>query len=319
MMEQLPLKGFTIRPATVNDLKQVCRLMVRQNVADYGEPAISEDQLLDSWQNERFDLANDTWLVVAPDGYPAGYAELRQSAPDQFYFSMYLAEGYPGSEIGAQLLQNVEHRAATLHENHNPIDLTSRVSERNQIVKQVFEKADYVSDLSFLIMETVMKEPPDTARWAVGITVRPFMVGQDDEATYRADEEASEDKGYHQPLTFEAWARRMNLHGAGFDPALWFLACERDEVAGVALNVYSQETNVGWVDHLGVRRQWRNQGIGMNLLLHSFEAFYQRGVNTVKLSVDSRSLTNAPRLYERAGMRTIQQYHVYRKTLKFNN
>jgi GNAT superfamily N-acetyltransferase len=213
----------------------------------------------------------------------------------------------------------VDHRVAALRENQDQIDLTSRIGDRNQIVKQVFEQAGYVSDLSFLIMEIVMTAPPHAAQWPAEITVRPFVAGQDEEATYRADEEASEDKGYHQPMTFEAWAGRMNLQGAGFDPALWFLACDQDDVVGVALNVYSQDTNTGWVDHLGVRKRWRNQGIGMNLLLHSFETFYRRDVHRVKLSVDSKSLTNAPRLYERAGMRTIQQYHIYRKILKFSN
>jgi hypothetical protein len=31
--------------------------------------------------------------------------------------------------------------------------------------------------------------------------------------------------------------------------------------------------------------------------------------------VDSKSLTNAPRLYESIGMQTIQQYHIYRKEI----
>jgi ribosomal protein S18 acetylase RimI-like enzyme len=168
------------------------------------------------------------------------------------------------------------------------------------------------------MMQIVMAEPPVSPQWAEGITVRTFMVGRDEQATYEADEEASEDKGYHSPLSFEAWARRMNLHNDSFDPALWFLACDGDQVVGVALCLYSQKTHTGWVDHLGVRRKWRNRGIGMALLLHSLGEFYRRGTRRVKLSVDSHSLAHAPRLYRRAGMQTIQQYHVYRKELRFD-
>ena len=107
----------------------------------------------------------------------------------------------------------------------------------------------------------------------------------------------------------------MSLSAAEFDPALWFLACSQDEIVGVALSFYSQATHTGWIDHLGVRQQWRNKGIGKALLLHSFGDFHRRGIDRVRLSVDSKSLTNAPRLYERAGMRTVQQYHIYKKEI----
>jgi len=143
--------------------------------------------------------------------------------------------------------------------------------------------------------------------------VRPFVLGQDEQATYQADEEAAEDKGYHQPLSYEDWIKRMRMDRDFFDPDIWFLACQEDEIAGVALNVYHRDSKNGWVDHLSVRRAWRKKGIGKALLLHSFAEFFRRGVRNIKLSVDSKSLTNAPRLYEQVGMKTIQQYHIYTK------
>ena len=216
------------------------------------------------------------------------------------------------------MLRLAEARAVASRGHHAHIALTSRVSQRNGAGISTFEEAGYTQTLSFSMMQIVMAEPPVSPQWAEGIAVRTFMVGQDEQATYEADEEASEDKGYHSPLSLEAWARRMNLHGDFFDPALWYLACDGDRVVGVALCFYSQETQTGWVDHLGVRREWRNRGIGTALLLHSLGEFYRRGTRRVKLSVDSHSLTHAPRLYRRAGMQTIQQYHVYRKDLRFD-
>jgi hypothetical protein len=52
------------------------------------------------------------------------------------------------------------------------------------------------------------------------------------------------------------------------------------------------------------------------LLLHTFSEFYRRGVPRVKLSVDAKSLTRAPRLYQNVGMSTVQQYHIYKKELR---
>jgi ribosomal protein S18 acetylase RimI-like enzyme len=108
----------------------------------------------------------------------------------------------------------------------------------------------------------------------------------------------------------------MELGGERFDPELWFLACDGKEIAGVALNYYDEKAETGWVDHLGVRRPWRRRGIGKALLLHTFGEFHRRGIRRVKLSVDSKSLTDAQHLYEGAGMKTVQQYHIYRKALE---
>jgi ribosomal protein S18 acetylase RimI-like enzyme len=69
------------------------------------------------------------------------------------------------------------------------------------------------------------------------------------------------------------------------------------------------------VDHLSVKRLWRNQGIGKALLLHTFHEFYRRGVWTIKLSVDSRSQTRASHLYESVGMKTTQEYYIYRRDM----
>ena len=164
-------------------------------------------------------------------------------------------------------------------------------------------------------MEIEMAELSPAAVWPEGIVARPVQPNQDEQATYATDEAASLDKGYANPLSFDSWTKRMSLHTERFDPNLWFLACHGEEVVGVALNFFLPEQNCGLIDHLGVRRQWRGQGIGLALLQHSFAAFFARGVPKVQLSVDSGSLTNAPRLYEKAGMKTVQTYHIYSKTV----
>lgn len=312
-MSSIILAGFTIRPATINDFDSVLSLVIAQNMAGYGEPMISADNLRELWQSSNLDLAQDTWVAFAPDGQLAGYAELQHDSPTQFTPSVYLVSAYQRKDIGAHLLQLAETRASSSNPGASSVALIGRASEYNQIGKQTFEDAGYALRLSFLIMERVMTAPPEPAQWTPGITVRTFITGRDEPATYQADEEAADDKGYHLPLTFADWAKRMSLDTAEFDPTLWFLAGSEDEIAGVALNFYSPTTHTGWIDHLGVRRQWRNKGIGQALLLHTFAEFYRRGIYRLRLSVDSKSLTNAPRLYERASMGIIQQYHIYKK------
>jgi mycothiol synthase len=112
-------------------------------------------------------------------------------------------------------------------------------------------------------------------------------------------------------MTFEEWKSWYYLDQEEFDPTLWFLAYAGNELVGVALNRSSLAK--GEILHLGVRRSWRQKGLGMALLLHTFATFLQRNVYTISLSVDTQSLTGAHRLYERAGMYVIDQYHTYEK------
>ena len=312
-MSQTDFKGLTIRPATIGDFDSVLSLIIAQNMAGYGEPMVSADTLREVWQSPGLDPAQDTWVAIAPGGAVVGYAELQHHSPALLGLSVYLEGKHRHREVGAHLLRLVEARASSFRADGSAVVLISRISEPDQTGKQILEEAGYALSLSFLMMERVLDGPLEPAQWAPGITVRPFAPRQDEQATYLADEEAAEDKGYHTALTFEEWAKRMSLNRAGFDPTLWLLACSGDEVAGVALNFYSEATRTGWVDHLGVRRQWRKRGIGRALLLRSFGEFQRCGIPRAVLTVDSNSLTNAPRLYERAGMRTIQQYHIYRK------
>jgi mycothiol synthase len=67
---------------------------------------------------------------------------------------------------------------------------------------------------------------------------------------------------------------------------------------------------------VGVRRPWRKRGLGLALLRHAFTEYHRRGVPRVGLSVDAESITGAPRLYGRAGMRVRESYIIHLKELR---
>ena len=297
------MKKYSVRPATIRDIEAVYALIAAQNLNDFGDANISLDGLHRRWQKILFE--KQTCMAYA-DGELEGYAELRDG--DSPF--IYLADKN-NIDLGFQLLMVLEDFA----KDNKVVELSTQISARNQTLLELFLLNGYHSNLSFLIMELMMTEPPAAPEWEEGIQVRSFVPGQDEQATFRADEEVAEDKGYHEPLDFDGWSKRMGLGSERFDPGLWFLACGGNEIAGVALNYHDRRTDTGWVDHLGVRRAWRKKGIGRALLLHTFREFYRRGVKHVKLSVDSKSLTNAPHLYESVGMTTIHEYHIYRKEL----
>lgn len=286
-----------IRPATENDFSVVLSIVATQFMCDFQGMPYGAENLKRRWQ--ALNLETDSWLALKGDTAVA-YIDLlsERSCP-----MLYLADS-ADADVGFQLLQLAEKSA-------DGNTLTAQISDSNAILKQIYTQADYASDLTFNNMEIVLDGQPPAPNWPDGIEVRPYYPSTDAHATYLVDEEAAEDKGYHSPLTFLEWQQRMRLDRDDFDPSWWFLAWAGQEIAGVSLGLTIGAT--GWVDHLGVKRPYRRQGLGKALLLHSFAQFYQRGIHKIMLNVDSGSLTNAPCLYESVGMKTVQSYHVYQK------
>jgi mycothiol synthase len=302
--------GYTVGPARVEDWEQVLQLITRRNMEDYGEPLYSSQDLAELWNV--LDMEQDTWVVLSPDGKIAAYADLQRRGQVQFDVSFFNAAGHPQIEIGSHLLRLAEVRAVSAA--GKAVRLIGRVGGDNALAAQSFGQAGFIPGLTFLLMEISTESPPTAPQWPEGIGVRSFARGRDEQIVYQVDEEASLDKGYHHPLSFQSWYTRRGIGRLDFDPSLWFLACKDEQVIGAALNNFSRDSRTGWVDHLSVLREWRNKGIGTALLHYSFGVFYGRGVRKVKLSVDSGSLTNAPRLYERVGMKAVQQYQIFSKT-----
>jgi mycothiol synthase len=156
-----------------------------------------------------------------------------------------------------------------------------------------------------------LNEAPTPPQDMAGIEIRPFVAGQDAETIYRADEEAFIDQRGHAVRTLEQWRKWLNIDEEAFDPSVWLIAWDENEVAGAALGEIV--TGVGWIHHLFVRRPWRRRGLGATLMLSILGSFYRHSVETARLNVDADSLTNAHLLYRRLGFVVAGEYSNYEK------
>ena len=149
-----------------------------------------------------------------------------------------------------------------------------------------------------------------------GIELRPYRHPEDEQGVYEALQEAFRDHWDFHPQTIETW-REFNVKARNFEPDLWLVAWDGDEVAGASLNYpeRSGDPGYGWVGTLGVRRAWRRRGLGEALLRRSFKALHGRGLRKVRLSVDAENPTGATRLYERAGMSVVRQSNTWERAL----
>jgi mycothiol synthase len=318
-------EGFSIRPAQMSDLEAVVALMNICSMKVIGRTDDSADDIGADWQMPGFDQAQSQRVVTTPGGQIIGFADVRDyPRPSYPFLDIYVHPDYETMGIADVLVEWGEERARTAV---TKVPADARVAmqaagyEQDHWYKSVLEKTGMQPIRHHWRMDIVLTEPPLPPKWPAGITVRTMIPGQDERKVLETSRAAFRDHWGHveQPFEehFERWWYRWQ-HEGEFDPSLWFLAMDGAEIAGISLCKPRSpgDENTGWVSTLGVRREYRRKGLGMALLLHSFQAFYRLGKERVGLGVDAGSLTGATRLYEKAGMSVVMQIDIYEKELR---
>jgi len=316
MITTLLPRGFAVRTPTMGDAEAVTNVISADEVALYGKSETTLEEVLTYWQEPGFSMATDAWVVLSPEGQVVAAASVDHREHSRLFTSGDVHPEYRGRGIGTYLLRLTEMRALE----HIPlapqgvrVTLNTSVSNLDAGSQRLLEKQDFKLVRQSWRMAIELNGAPPTAQWADGITVRTMAPGME-RAVFEADQDAFQDHWGFMPREFEEW-EHWTVKREGFDPSLWFLAMDGDEIVGVSLCKDEKESG-GWVHDLGVRRPWRRKSVGLALLYHSFAEFYRRGIHNVYLGVDAQSLTGATRLYERAGMHVVRQYNNYEKELR---
>src|SRR5262249_35949097 len=308
--------GYSVRHPTLDDVAAVYALEEVCDLAAWGEPDVVEEDVRSFFHNQQ--LEEDTWLATGANGQVIAYAAVHATAHGRMFGNLRVHPGHRGRGIGTHLLAVLEARARELID-RAPVDarvtLNSSIYNEDAAARRFVAQAGYPEGRHFWRMQIDLSAEPPTAQWPGGSALRAFVPGQDERAVFEATEEAFSDHWGHVPNNYEEWLN-WSVKRGDFIPALWFLAMDGDQIAGVALDWLDLEPRRGWVGTLGVRRPYRKLGLGTALLYHSFGAFWQRGVRQVVLGVDAQSLTGATRLYERVGMRSVRQWDAFEKELR---
>jgi mycothiol synthase len=317
---------FVIRPATMDDIETAAELFNLCSMHMIGKKETTAADVRAEWLLPEFVLDSATRVVLTQEGMLVGYIEVWdiEETPVDVWVWGRVHPDYEGQGIGTALMDWAEQRAR---------QALTRVPEDIRVVMRSGTYSDYapghelIRDRGmkpirhFYTMAIEMTEQPPQPRWPAGITIRP-MNGLEEarDVVWAVDDAFRDHWGYvEQPFEkeYEQWLHFMK-HEEHFDPDLWYLAMDGDEIAAVSLCMPQsrEDEDMGWVRVLGVRRPWRRKGLGLALLHYSFGEFYHKGKASVGLGVDASSLTGATRLYERAGMRPIRQFDTYELELR---
>ena len=181
---------------------------------------------------------------------------------------------------------------------------TLYAGEGYRIVRYGFQM---VRDLAAPIAEALL---PD------GLEIRP-VTDLDHRRIWDADTEAFRDHwnaGERTDSDYESWFATPEL-----DTSLWRVAWDGDEVAGSVMSfIWAAENEAlglsrGWLEHVSVRRPWRNRGLASALIADSLRALRGAGLAEAALGVDAENLSGALRVYEAQGFRRSRTGVAYRK------
>ncbi len=297
-------EGLFVRPPTLDDAEAIVKLLIIcENTIEYIDYSVKA--LLASWQTSEFNIETDAWVIVTNAEEIVGYAFVQgHHAPISIICE---DPAYNGQGLWFCLLQKVEARVYPFLLTNQPsteITLSIALNDAHKIARQTVEQEGYKLVHTAWRMEIKLDHMPEKLSLPYGITIRPFIRGQDEHPVHEMTQNAFQ---LNEP--FEEWEAKFA--DDTFDSSLWFIAVADGNIVGGAL-CYN-EIDGGWVWSIAVQNAWRHKGIGMALLQHAFAEFYKRGKREVGLGVNAENSTGATRLYHRAGMHVAQKYYTYHK------
>lgn len=318
MTAVVPTSGrVTVRVPTADDLQAVFELMTEADTREFGEPDCSYDEFVADWNAH--DLEADARIAVLGDGRAVGWAEVEDGGRHaKLHAEAWVHPDFEGIGVGSALIAWTEAWAAE-HLPQAPagvrVVLQNAFNARNEKAHALFRGRGYNEVRRFWRMQIALDPAnvPPAPVWPDGVVVKSVEGEVDERRVFATNDEAFRDHWGYAGTAFEKWIERKKRHG--FDPGLWLMALDGEEVAAVVVgSIYPEQG--GWVNNVAVRRPWRRKGLAQALLLESFRRFAERGQTTVSLGVDATNPTGATRLYEKAGMRVIREFVFYELELR---
>ncbi len=265
-------------------------------------------------------------LFAEMEGRVIGYSRVwwtREEASTRLYthFGFLLPE-WRRRGIGRAMLHWDEARLREIAANHPgdaPRFFQAECADTESAKEALLSREGYTPVRHGFHMVRSLAEPITVMPLPPALEVRPVNPERY-RALWEADQEAFRDHWGYTPGTEADYQRWLNE--PIFNPALWQVAWDGEQIAGAVQNFVHDKENEeynrkrGYTEGIFVRRPWRKRGLARALIMRSLQMFKDRGFTEAALGVDAENLSGALRLYESCGFRAVKRESLYRKPMR---
>jgi len=271
-----------------------------------------------------FDPRGDI-LVAEIDGTMSGFTETHvrvHGGRPVHHVDGSIAPAWRRHGLGRALLGWSHARAAAVAaggvQDDQPHDLQSWVMGDQPGASALLESEGYSVIRYFHQMVRDLSEPIEPRGLPVGLEIRR-VEPSDHRRIWDADVEAFRDHWNSPDRTEEdylGWFAMPSL-----DTSLWRVAWDGPEVAGSVMTaIFAEENEIlgvqrGWLEHISVRRPWRQRGLASALITEAMLGLRSIGMREADLGVDSENPNGAVRVYEQLGFRVTRIARLYARPL----
>ena len=278
------------RAATRNDLAAVTGLYQAYDRQIRGFSDTDPSDVLRDWDEPGFELAAGT-LVLEADGRVVGYAVRSGRDADSV---LDLSLRHTGLE---------DRLFAWLEAGGGPLEHYTPDADPELVA--LVTRRGWTAARRFWRMRRELDSPGPQPVWPSGVEVHDLRRPDDERPVHALVQTAFREIGGEHERSFEQWAAFL-LDSDRFDPSLCLVAAVDGDVVGAALG--QQAEGYGFVRQLAVARPHRGRGLALALLHESFRRHRDLGLPATVLGVDAGNPTGALALYEKAGMRVVEQF-----------
>ena len=323
MTHALPV-GFTVRPATLDDVDSVMALMAASSLAAVGEADVTRDEVVADLTQPSLDLVNDSSLVHDATGQVVAYGVALNDNPERVFVDVYLHPDLDDDtylRVGRCLASAALARLRVYLEQSGG----SSVTVGSGCYHQEHRQSGLLTDVGMRPARTYWRmrrelDPADAEPFDLPAGVSVRVPDLTDEAVRRVCHQLDTDSfrehhGFVEKPYDQFWSEmgRAPL----YDPTQWWLAEVEGAPAGLLIGDESRADEGGaYVPILGVLPQYRGRGVAKALLRTAFAEFVRRGRTTASLGVDSENATGATALYESVGMSAVMAIDFYERVLR---
>jgi mycothiol synthase len=259
------------------------------------------------------------WLVAQVSEQVIGYSQLESWLEDdgtRVYLVLgWVVPAWRDRGIGTTMLHWAEETCRQLATSSYPnevFEFAANASSTEMDTTALLRYEGYQVAYTVLEMNLDPAVPIQMHPVPAGIKVRPVLP-EDNFAIASSIGEAYQYE-YDQGRYAEAYDPAdyaEGLRAEKYDPTLWQIAWDGEQVVGQVLSVIEGLT--AEIFEVSVRPSWRRRGLGRALLSRTLQCLLGRGVEDIRLRTVAEFRTRASDLYRSVGFRVLKEFRRYRK------